>query len=243
MGQAVPMGKLRRVLILAPMRSELRPIVKYARAHRSKADDLRVFAARVGEIEAVAVQIGVGPEPARRTTERALGLLEADHVLVSGIAGGLHPDLTIGTLVVPEAVVDVSSGRRFESAPMEGVERKGLVGTADHLIMDEERLAHLQELGVVAMEMESSGVAAACDAAGVPWTTFRVIADRPDDGLTDDAIMSLLRPDGTSDVMAAVRLMMLHPSRVPDMLRLARDSSMAASKAARAALRALRRSS
>ena len=45
--------------------------------------------------------------------------------------------------------------------------------------------------------------------------------------------MSFLRPDGTSDVAAAVRLMMVHPSRIPGMVRLARDSSMAASKAAR----------
>ena len=94
-------------------------------------------------------------------------------------------------------------------------------------------LAGLEEQGVVAMEMESSGVAAACQDAGVPWTTFRVISDRPDDGLTDDAIMSLLRPDGSSDVGAALRLMVRHPGRVPGMVRLGRDSSMAASKAAR----------
>jgi hypothetical protein len=89
------------------------------------------------------------------------------------------------------------------------------------------------------MEMESSGVAAACQDAGVPWTTFRVISDRPDDGLTDDSIMSLLRPDGTSDVGAAMRFMLRHPRRIPGMVRLGRDSSMAASKAARSALGAL----
>ena len=117
-------------------------------------------------------------------------------MLVSGIAGGLHPDLTIGTILVPEAVLDLGSGQRYESSPMEGIQREGLIASADHLIMDEDVLAGLQEQGVVAMEMESSGVAAACQDAGVPWTTFRVISDRPDDGLTDDAIMSLLRPDG-----------------------------------------------
>ena len=58
---------------------------------------------------------------------------------------------------------------------MEGVERKGLIATADHLIMDETQLGDLQGRGVVAMEMESSGVAVACESAGVPWTTFRVI--------------------------------------------------------------------
>jgi uridine phosphorylase len=173
-------------------------------------------------------------------TARALDCFPPiDHVLVSGIAGGLHPDLTIGTVVVPEAVLDVGSGLRYESSPMEGVQRTGLVTSADHLIMDESLLAEFQRQGVVAMEMESSGVAAACQDAGVPWTTFRVISDRPDDGLTDDTIMTLLRPDGSPDVGAALRLMARHPGRVPGMLRLGRDSSMAASKAARNALGAL----
>ena len=233
------MTTLRRALVLTPMASELRPVIKYAKAHRSRVGDLTVYTGRVGEVDIVVTQVGVGPASSRRVTERALSHFPVDHVLVSGIAGGLDPDLTIGTVVVPEVVMDVGSGRRYHSAPMEGVERRGLIAAADHLIMDETQLADLQAQGVVAMEMESSGVAAACESAGVPWTTFRVIADRPDEGLTDDVIMSLLRPDGTVDVAAAVRLMMLHPSRIPGMVRLARDSSRAASKAARVALRAL----
>lgn len=230
------MSTIRRALVVAPMTSELRPVVKYAKATRSKLRDLMVFTGRAGEVDIVVALLGVGPTTSQRVTERALSHFPVDHVLVSGIAGGLDPDLTIGTVVVPEVVMDVGSGRRYYSAPMEGVERKGLIATADHLIMDETQLADLQAQGVVAMEMESSGVAAACESAGVPWTTFRVIADRPDEGLTDDVIMSLLRSDGTSDVAAAVRLMMLHPSRMPTMVRLARDSSRAASKAARVAL-------
>jgi len=221
------------------MSSELRPIVKYARVRQEKRDDLAAYVGRAADVEVVVVQVGVGPDASQRATERALAHFEVDHVLVSGIAGGLHPDMTIGTVVVPEVVLDIRSGRRYRAAPMEGVERSGLVATADHLITDEGRLAELEEQGVVALEMESSGVATACEAAGVPWTTFRVISDRPDEGLTDDAIMSFLRPDGTSDVAAAVRFMALHPRRIPGMIRLGRDSSMAASKAARTTLRAL----
>jgi adenosylhomocysteine nucleosidase len=233
------MDGIRRALVLAPMSSELRPVVKYLRARRTKIGGLTAYAGQIGHVGVVAVQIGVGPDSARRVTARALECFPVDHVLVSGIAGGLHPDLTIGTVVVPETVLDLGSGLRYDSSPMEGVERRGLVTSADHLIMDEHMLAELQDQGVVAMEMESSGVAAACQDAGVPWTTFRVISDRPDDGLTDDTVMSLLRPDGTADVGAALRLMVRHPGRVPGMVRLGRDSSMAASKAARNALGAL----
>lgn len=221
------------------MDSELRPVVKYARARRVDDKGFTAYLGRAGEVEVVVAQLGVGPDPSRRATERALAAYEVDHVLVSGIAGGLDPACTIGTVVVPKVVIDLTSGREYHSAPMDGVERNGIVATADHLVMDPEELSKIQARGVVAMEMESAGVAAACETAGTPWTTFRVVSDRPDDGLTDDAIMSLLRPDGSADALAALRLVLRHPSRISGMIRLARDSSMAASKAARSALGAL----
>jgi len=236
---APAVATLRRALVLAPMTSELRPVVRYAKARRSQVEGLRTFTGRVGGVDVAIARLGVGPASAEHVTESALSHITVDHVLVCGIAGGLDPRFTKGTVVIPEVVMDLRSGHRYDSAPMDGVERRGLIVTADHLVTDVVQLAGLQAQGVVAMEMESSGVAAACARAGVPWTTFRVIADRPDEGLTDDVIMSLLRSDGTSDVGAAVRLMILHPTRIPPMMRLALDSSRAASKAARVALGSL----
>lgn len=233
------MATVRRALILAPMTSELRPVVKYAKARRSAVANLKMFTSRVGDVDIVIAQLGVGPAASRRVTEMALSIVPVDHVLVCGIAGGLDPALTKGTVVIPEVALDLATGQRYHAAPMEGIECKGLIACADHLMTDDRQLADLHAQGVVAMEMESSGVAAACEDADVPWTTFRVIADRPDEGLTDDLIMGLLRPDGTSDVAAAARLMIRHPSRIPGMVRLALDSSMAAAKAARVALGAL----
>jgi adenosylhomocysteine nucleosidase len=221
------------------MSSELRPVVKLARADRRQVDGRTVYSGRTGAVEVVIVRIGVGPTSARRVAEWALAQFDVEHVVVCGVAGGLAPGLAVGSVVVPETVMDVASGRRYGSAAMKGVERKGLVATVDHLILDERRLHELEALGVVALEMESSGVAAACDAAGVPWTTFRVISDRPDEHLIDAAMMSLLRPDGTADVAAALRLMVTRPKRIPAMVRLGRDSTMAAAKAARTALTAL----
>lgn len=228
-----------RALVLTPMTSELRPVVKYAKARKIEPSGETVYLSRVGRTEILVARAGVGPEPAGAVAARLIAAFNPSHVVVCGIAGGLHPSMTIGTVVVPETVLDLRNDYRYRAAPLGDLERRGLVTTADHLIVDEGRLSDLAHLGVLAMEMESAGVAETCEAAGVPWTTVRVIADRPDDELTDDVIMSLLRPDGTADVMAALRLMARHPSRIPQMLRLARDSSMAADKAARATIGAL----
>ncbi len=194
---------------------------------------------RAGDVDLVISQLGVGPAVARMTTERALAVHHVDHVLVSGIAGGLDPDLPVGSVVVPEVVMDLASGQCFQAAPLSGVKLAGMIGVADHLITDERRLADLFAHGVVALEMESSGVATACEKAGVPWTTFRVIGDRPDEGLIDEELMSFIRSDGTTDTWAGICFLMTHPGRIGELLRLARDGSKAASKAARTTLGAL----
>ena len=215
------------------MASELRPLVQQTKAKKREG----VYTA--GNI--TLAQIGVGPAVARRRTEQLLTEESFDHVLVSGIAGGLDPTLSVGSVVIPEAVRDLASGQTYESSDLAGVTRKGLIGVSDHLITDEHDLARLLEQGVVAVEMESSGVAAACEARGVPWTTFRVIGDRPDEGLTDQAVMTFLRTDGSVDVAAAARYIATHPRKIKGLYKLGRDSARAATAAARAALAAIPR--
>ena len=240
MRHCITVDIIRRALILAPMSLERRPLVKQSRARPMRIGGRTVYTAKLGETEVVILQLGVGPAVARRTTEWALASFSVDHVVVSGIAGGLHPDLHVGAVVVPDSVLDVAGGRIYRSFPLGRLESRGMVATTERLVVDEENLDQLRAGGVLALEMESSGVAEACEASAVPWTTIRVIGDRPDQNLTDDSLLTLLRPDGTTRLAAALRLTAAHPRRIRGMRRLARESSMAASAAARLALDALR---
>ena len=149
------------------------------------------------------------------------------------------PTATIGTVVVPSVVLDVASGRELCPVPLGHVVPEGKIGTVDELIVDPDRLARLADQGVIALEMESSGVGAVCKARGIPWTAVRVVSDRPDDGLTEPPVLGTLRPDGSADLWAAVRLMAARPSRIRGFVRLGRDASMAAARAAKTTLDAL----
>lgn len=229
----------RRVLVLAPMSSELRPLVKQFGAVRVRSDSRPVYRARVGTTEVTLTRIGIGPEMARRTTEGMIDRFAVDHVVVCGIAGGLHADLAVGAVIVPEAVLDLATGRRLATAPLGRLERRGLLATSDHLIVGDAELALLDAQGVEAVEMESSGVAAACEPRGIPWTAVRVISDRPDENLADGSIMQLLRLDGSIRVGGAIGLMVTKPARLPALVKLGRDSYRAASRAAAVTLAAL----
>ena len=50
------MTTVRRALLLAPMSSELRPVVKYAHAHRTRWASLTVYTGRAGDVEVVVTQ-------------------------------------------------------------------------------------------------------------------------------------------------------------------------------------------
>ncbi len=225
--------------MLAPMAMELKPIVKRLGARRSVTAGPKVFVGVRDTVEITVCQLGVGPTVAARTTQRLLDQLSVDQVVVSGIAGGIVPSSTIGTVIVPEVVLDVSSGREFRPSPLGQSVMEGTIGTVDELISDPSRLAQLAGQGVIALEMESSGVAAVCEERRVPWSVVRVISDRPDDGYTDAPVLGTLRPDGSADIGAALRMMAAKPSRIPGLVRLGRDASMAAGKAAKATLEAL----
>jgi adenosylhomocysteine nucleosidase len=229
------------ILVLAPMRSELRPVVRALSARRDRSADTLVYRARRHGRDVVAAPLGVGPAAARRATSTLLDGLGSgvDHVVVSGIAGGLDPAATVGTVLVPEVVIDLETDRELRPAPLGPRQPSGTVATAAELILDPGRLRALLARGVTALDMETAGVGAVCEERGVPWTAFRAVSDRPDDGLVDGSVFSLLNEDGTTDVRAGIRFALSHPGRLPALVRLARDSARGCELAARAAVEAL----
>jgi adenosylhomocysteine nucleosidase len=224
------------------MRSELRPVVRaMGGGGRARLGGMPASIGRAGRAVLTVAMIGVGPPAARRSTERLLDAAEFDHVVVSGIAGGIGPGIAVGDLVTPSEVEDLTTGRRFTPATMGDHRPSGVLSTtAAELILDDKRLAELTERGVVALDMETAAVAEVCQARGRPWSVFRVVSDRPEDGLLDHGVFELLETDGTVNVLRTLRYVMSRPSRIGPLARLARDSGRAARTAARASVEGCR---
>jgi adenosylhomocysteine nucleosidase len=89
--------------------------------------------------------------------------------------------------------------------------------------------------------METAAVAAVCEERGVPWSVFRTISDRASDGLADEAVFGLAHPDGSPDLRAVARFVVRDPTRIPRLIRLGRDMSIATKSAATAAAAAIER--
>lgn len=229
----------RRFALLAPMRPELRPLLRPLGLRRVPAKRDGLYAGRAAGLEIVAAITGIGPAAAERATQRVLDSGPVEHVVVVGIAGGIGPSVAIGDLVVPERVLDLRSGSEHRPALLGAHEPRGALATSEVVLGDAQQIARLAERGVIAVDMETAAVAAVCEARGCPWSVFRGISDRADDGSVDPAVLALAGPEGAGDPAAVAAYLLRRPWRIPGLVRLARGTRRAAATAAAAALRAL----
>jgi adenosylhomocysteine nucleosidase len=226
----------RRVALLAPMPSELRPLVKRGELRRDGA----FHRGQVGNAEVVASTTGIGTRAAAAAAHRILEAGDVDLLIVVGIAGGVGDAVAIGDVIVPEVVIDGRTGTQFHPAPLaDSPVPKGALETSDEFIVDAERLARLGERGVIAVDMETSAIAEVCEQRGCAWSVVRAISDRAGDTPVDAAVLGLAKPDGSPNIPAALRYVLSHPSRIPGLMTLARDATRAANRAAATALRTL----
>jgi adenosylhomocysteine nucleosidase len=217
------------------MPSELRPVVRAFGLRPGPVGDLEAHTGTVGDSEVVATTTGIGTARATAAVDRLLAATDVDHVVVVGIAGGIGPTVSIRDVVIPEVVTDWPAGREYRPAPLGDLANAGRLVTSDEYGYSPRVVAGMIDDGVVAVDMETAAVAAACEARGQRWSAVRAISDRADDDTVDEAIIGLAKPDGSPDFGAALRYLARRPWRIRRLAVLGRDATAAARAAAEAA--------
>ncbi len=185
----------------------------------------------------VAVVTGMGTALARDATLRLVQGGDIDRVIVVGITGAVDNETPIGTLVSPAEVLDSATGDSFTPHPLAQATPSGVMWTTDELT-EASQLPALRERGVISLDMETAAVARVCEEHDIAWSVFRAISDRASDGSVDAEVFGLSRQDGTPEPRALARYLLVHPNRIPGLVRLARGSRLATRVAADAAVRA-----
>ena len=216
-----------RVLVVAAMRSEMKAFRKRWQPSAAAADQV------------VTGVLGIGTALARSSTERLVGEATPDHVLVIGVAGGIGPTTSIGSLVVPEVVLDGVSGAEHRPTVVPGFENRGTLHTSDELVVEPDAVQRLVDRGVIALDMETAAVAAVCAERGLQWSVMRGISDHADAELIDPAILGMMGPEGEAKPGAVAAYLARHPTRLAQLSRLAKGLNAATSASSKAALQAL----
>ena len=95
------------VLILAPMRIELQPLVRVLRLRRVEAagsPGRRIYRGTAGKLRLVATTAGIGTAASAAAAREMLDAEPFDRVVVCGVAGGIGPGTPVGSVIVPQAV-------------------------------------------------------------------------------------------------------------------------------------------
>ena len=221
--------------VLAPMRPELKAVVRAGALTRTSGDAVFSHEGSAGTWSVSAGIIGMGPAVAREATERVLERGPFDHVIVVGIAGGLDPALPVGSLMVPSRVQLHPDGPVRRTRPLPSRQAEGGLMTTDGLFSDEVVWRPILDAGFGAVDMEASGVGEACERAGVDWSIYRGISDRPDEHIVDQAVFALSKPDGSANLVAVGKYLARDPRRAKALAHLNQCMHVAATVAAEAA--------
>jgi hopanoid-associated phosphorylase len=163
-------------------------------------------------------------------------------IISFGVAGGLAPDLIPGDCVVASAIIDYPVVRPTDPlwsrklAEMIPDARHGPIMGVNSVVSDpaDKRKLHAFTRAV-AVDMESHLVARLADAHGLAFAAVRVIID-PAHRAVPPAALLAMAPGGSTDVTAMLWEILVRPSQVSPLMRLAADAI-----AARTALVRLRR--
>jgi adenosylhomocysteine nucleosidase len=167
----------------------------------------------------------VGPR-AGRLAERASVWRAPSLVVSAGTCGALAPDLAVGALIAPEAVIGPDGARLLTSA-IPSLTRAGTLLTVADVVPTPEDKARLWiETGAIAVDTESSVLLEWARAAGVPAVVVRAVSDTAASGVPPD-LAALIEPGGRVNRGHALRAMLARPGAVADAIALGRGTGAA----------------
>jgi len=161
-------------------------------------------------------------------------------VISVGVAGGLDPTLTPGTVIVASAVrsgqTSYSTSPYWAAALRRALPNavSGLLAGSDTPVLTVADKTALHEAhGALAVDMESHIVARAAQAQGIPFAALRVVID-PADRAVPPLAFAGMAADGSTDVRAVMFGLLKAPHQLGGLLRLGRDASLAKAALAQA---------
>jgi len=205
------------------------------------------FVCRNEQQRILVVESGVGFERTRQALDWLLSRptvkgvsIDPPFLLFAGFAGALQPSLNIGDVILAREVVDVA-GRVWSAsglAPALPGSRAGRILTSSRFIGDPtEKLALGKKHDALAVDMESAAFAQRCTERGVPWACLRVISDDASAAFT--AEIAGLVEEGRVAYGRVFGLLARKPWVLPKLLRLGRQTRLAARRLADAVIQFL----
>jgi adenosylhomocysteine nucleosidase len=234
-----------RILVTFALENEFAPWHAMREFRPGKWGEANVYRAAVGFAEVGVVLTGAGPKQAHLEAAKVLGSeLESINLCISsGLAGALKPEYQVGQVLAARSVrteaelTDPNSNPVEGSAPLLSFAAECGATVVDRFYSAVRVVGRSEEkrrLGEHsdAVEMESFEVLLESAAYGIPAVAIRAISDTVDDDLPLD-MNRIFTDEGQVSIPRVLGQVALHPTSVPDLVRLGQNSKAAAESLAR----------
>lgn len=228
--------------IVAPMARELKPLVARMRIRRRlELGPCDVLCGELGDAPVVLAHTGDGCVRAAQGMEALLERFPVRLIVVVGIAGGLSPSLTPGSIVIAQRVLDSSGPAPSPAAEwIDRVLKKGGVTAATvvstpHILCtpaDKSRTRfRLQAQDPATVDLESATCARVASRRGIDYVVLRAVCDTSDETLPLD--FNLCRDaEGSLQNSKVVWQALLRPTSLRDLWELRRRTAKGAERMA-----------
>jgi adenosylhomocysteine nucleosidase len=225
-----------KILVTFAVRAEFAPWQR-RRSFLRLRGDLPVFEAEIGGAKIRAVLTGMGQDYAQEAARRAFAACKPDICISTGLAGSLRDGYRTGDILAARLVsevgepVAVASHRELLATAVDcGARSIERMATSKSLVMQSGKK---RELGkqADAVEMESYAILAEAARCGVPAVAVRAVSDTVDFDVPYD-FDRVRDAHGQIRIMGVVSQVLLRPSDLPGLLKLAHDSRAAAKRLA-----------
>jgi len=229
-----------KILVTFALENEFAPWRALREFRAVQWGDAEVYRAQIGAAEVVVLLTGAGPKQAHLQTAKVLGGdQESIHLCVSsGLAGALKPEYRIGQVLAARSIrtenelTDSSSNLLQSSAALLSFAEECGATVVEQffssvrVVGSAEEKRHLGERSD-AVEMESFEILLESAAYGIPAVAVRAISDSADDNLPLD-MNRIFTDDGQVSIPRVLGQVALHPTSVPELVRLGQNSKLAA---------------
>lgn len=234
-----------KILVTFALETEFAPWRTLREFRAVQWGDAEVYRTQIGAAEVVVMLTGAGPKQAHLQTAKVLGGdQESIHLCVScGLAGALKPEYLIGQVLAARSVrteneqTDPSSNPLQSSAALLSFAEECGATVVEQffssvrVVGGAEEKRHLGERSD-AVEMESFEVLLESTAYGIPAIAIRAVSDSVDEDLPLD-MNRIFTDDGQVSIPRVLGQVALHPTSVPELVRLGQNSKAAAASLAR----------
>lgn len=169
---------------------------------------------------------GIGRRNAEASLRKFFASKTTRRVFTCGFAGGLNPNLAVGTVVF-----ETNDSVLCENLLFEGAKPAKFWCAARIATTSEEKRELRRTTGADAVEMESEVIHSICRERGIPCATVRAISDTASEDLPLD-FNKLSKPDLSLDYVKLVLAIGKSPGKILALLRLQRNCKLAAQRLA-----------